>query len=246
MDTRPNMTTTEQARKFLFDLSFDNGCNQSNDEKDKPKPTYTEEQLDEARAQAYTDGMAAGKAAEQAAQQKNITDLLTRLDSKIGNVVAEGLATWQTQLEQMQTVALVIARKILPSYVAKHGLDEIDALVAKVIGEMAREPRLVFRVNEARFDDMNTRINAMAQQAAYACKLVILGDPDIGESDCRIEWADGGIERDLRKVWQEIDRIVEAATPTLDFSVQTLQAEPLTETAAPLSEQPAPVSGEVS
>jgi len=245
MGTRPNMTTTEQARKFLFDLSFDNGCNKFNDEKEKPKPTYTQEQLDETKQQAYNEGVTAGKAAEQEAQAKKVADLLTRLDAKIGSVIQEGQAVWQEQLEQMQAVALVIARKILPSYVAQHGVDEIDALVAKVIAEMSREPRLVFRVNEGRFDEMSTRINAMAKQAAYAGKLVILGDPDIGESDCRIEWADGGIERDLRKVWQEIDRIVEAATPNLDLSTNVTSADTQPESPPPV-DQPVPVSGEQS
>ncbi len=45
-------------------------------------------------------------------------------------------------------------------------------------------------------------------EKAYEGKVVILGDADLGPSDCRIEWADGGIERDVRALWEEIDHVL--------------------------------------
>jgi len=225
------MSDPNDARKFLFDLAFDNGLNKRNDERDKPKPTYSQEQLDEAKRLAYEEGLSAGQKAMMEDQQQYMNVLLTQIDQRLVHVMDSSKAIWQRQLEQCQEIALVIARKIMPNYVKEHGLDEIESIVAKIIVEMSREPRLVFRVNEEQFDDANTRINAIAAQAAYAGKIVILGDPELGPSDCRIEWADGGIERDIKTLWQDIDRVM--------AEVQTFEI-PAIET-PPVSSEPAPV-----
>lgn len=198
-----------QARKFLFDLSFDDGIGKTVEEREKPKPTYSQEQLDQAKKDSFQEGLSAGQKAMMEDQQQYMNVLLSEIDQKLGHIIDSSRAEWQRQLAQLQEIALVIVRKVLPNYVAKHGLGEIEVIVAKVIAEVGREPRLVFRVCESQFDDASARINAIAAQSAYAGKLVILGDPEIGPSDCRIEWADGGIERDIKKLWNDIDRVME-------------------------------------
>ena len=231
MDTQPNIGDPNQARKFLFDLAFDNGLNKKNPEREKPKPTFSQEQLEEAKKLAYEEGFSAGQRAMMEDQQQYLNVLLSQMDQKLAHVLETSKSIWERQLKQCQEIALVIARKIMPSYVSKNGLDEIEAIVSKIIGEMSREPRLVFRVNEAQFDDAKTRIEAIASQAAYAGKLVILGDQELGPSDCRIEWADGGIERDLKTLWQDIDRVME--------EVQTFE-EPAIEAPVSVTPQPEP------
>jgi len=248
METRTNMGEENQARKFLFDLAFDNGLNKRTDEREKPKPTYSQEQLDDAKRLAYEDGFSSGQKAMSEDQQQYTNVLLTQIDQRLTHILDSSKTIWQKQLAQCQDIALVIARKIMPSYVQANGLGEIESIVAKIIGEMSREPRLVFRINEAQFDDAKTRINAIADQAAYAGKLVILGDPDLGPSDCRIEWADGGIERDVKTLWQDIERVmgeipsldelVVETTPEPEISQQ--QAPPVVMAPTPPPEQPTP------
>jgi len=229
-DNMESQTTTvepTQTRKFLFDLAFDNGMNRKKAEREAPKPTFTQDHLDEARKLGYEEGFSAGQKAMMEDQQQYLNVLLSQLDQKLSHVMDTSTAIWQRHLAQCQEIALVIARKIVPNYVKTHGLDEIESIVAKIIGEMGREPRLVFRVSEAQFDDANTRINAIAAQAAYAGKLVILGDQDLGPSDCRIEWADGGIERDLKTLWQDIDRVMEEVQTFEDSpQAESVQAAP--------------------
>lgn len=207
METQTGTSETATTRKFLFDLAFDHGLNKTT-EREKPKPTFSEEQLEEAKKRAFEEGMTAGQKSMMENQQQYMNTLLTQIDQKLAHVIQTSLDVWQDQLAQCQEIALVIVRKIIPTYVKQHGLDEINAIVTKVISEMGREPRLVFRVCEQQFDEASARINSIAQQSAYAGKIVILGDPEIGESDCRIEWADGGIERDLKALWQEIDKVM--------------------------------------
>jgi flagellar assembly protein FliH len=73
---------------------------------------------------------------------------------------------------------------------------------------MAREPRLVVRVHEDQFDAVNERVQEIATQRAYAGKVIVLADPDTVPGDCRVEWADGGIERNTAAVWSAVEQTV--------------------------------------
>lgn len=210
-----------EIKKFLFDLAFDDLVDGGTREREKPKPTFTQEQIDAAQKEGYEQGVAAGKKAVLESQQQYTNLLLTEINDKLLDLHKASREIWQGQLHEMHQVALVIARKIMPRYIERFGLEEVEAIVEKVIRDMSREPRLVIRVGEAQFDDARERINKIAEGKAYEGKVVILGDAELGPSDCRIEWADGGIERDVRTLWDEIDRVLsEVQTPETKSSDQ--------------------------
>jgi flagellar assembly protein FliH len=73
---------------------------------------------------------------------------------------------------------------------------------------MAREPRLVVRVNEAQFDTVNERVQAIATDRAYAGKVIVLADAEVVPGDCRVEWADGGIERNTEATWRAVEQTI--------------------------------------
>lgn len=71
------------------------------------------------------------------------------------------------------------------------------------------------RVPDALFDEAKERIDASAAAAGYAGKVVVLADPALGPEDARVEWADGGAERDMTRFWAEIDEAAKRAVATL-------------------------------
>ncbi len=199
-------------RKYLFDRSFDDGLALGVVEGDKPPaPTYTEQQLETVREQAYESGYAAGQKASEETQRQQMNTLLGRVEQKLNELNEAAAQQWREQMGHLQCVAVAVARKIMPAYAARYGCDEIQAVIAQVLTEIGREPRLVIRVGEAQFDAISAKIADITARQAYAGKVVVLGEPDLGAADCRIEWADGGIERDSEKLWQDINRIVEEA-----------------------------------
>jgi len=109
---------------------------------------------------------------------------------------------------QTRQLVLAIAKKILPDFTAKNGLQEIEALLGDTIRDMAREPRLVVRVHENIFDTVNERVQALATQRAYPGKVIVLADPEVASGDCRVEWADGGVERSTQSTWNKIQETI--------------------------------------
>ena len=201
--------TANGPRRFLFDLSFDNEVALRNmPKKEKEKPTFSEEDLAAAKKEALEAGVAAGKNAMLDSQQQQMNLMLSALENKLKNILDQATDYHDKQMSQMRQIALVIMRKLMPAYVEKHGFAEIEKIIEGTIVDMNQEPRLVIRVAQEQFEQANERLSALAQQQAYAGKLIILEDADLASSDCRIEWADGGIERDERALWLEIDRVL--------------------------------------
>jgi flagellar assembly protein FliH len=57
-------------------------------------------------------------------------------------------------------------------------------------------PHIAVRVNDALYATAREKLDDIARTNGFEGRLVVLGEPNIGVGDCRIEWADGGINRD--------------------------------------------------
>lgn len=200
-------TNAPPARKFLFERSFDDELAMG----EQAPPVFSLEQLEAAKQEAFDNGQKAGKKAMIEDQQQHMNALLSQVDKKLDHLLETGGKQWEKQLAHLQEVGLTIARKIMPAYAERHGLEEIETIISQVVAEMGREPRLVVRVAESQFDAVSAKINEISAQRAYAGKVIVLSEPELGPADCRVEWADGGIDRDIKTLWQEIDRIMEHA-----------------------------------
>jgi len=52
------------------------------------------------------------------------------------------------------------------------------------------------RVNDALYATAKEKLEDIVRARSFEGRLVVLAEPDIALGDCRIEWADGGINRD--------------------------------------------------
>ena len=62
--------------------------------------------------------------------------------------------------------------------------------------ELVAAPHIAVRVNEGLYAAAREKIDDIARAHGFAGRLVVLGEPNIAAGDCRIEWADGGVNRD--------------------------------------------------
>ena len=64
------------------------------------------------------------------------------------------------------------------------------------------------RVNDALHETARARLDEIVRARGLDSRLVVLAEPDIASGDCRIEWADGGINRDSAAITAAIDEAV--------------------------------------
>lgn len=168
--------------------------------------TVTE--FETAKAQSFADGVNAGKAEAASSQQAQLNFLLTGIGDNLTALTQYNADQQQRADETMAMAIRAIAQKLLPNAVAQSGLTEIEALAVKVISELREEARLVIRVADMHAEACAARLPAIAKKIAFQGQLIIIGEPALGPADCRIEWADGGMERLDNAIWSEIDRVL--------------------------------------
>lgn len=220
------MTST---RRFLFDTEFDADVARRREERlasealmpkapppppepeeppPPPEPVFKSADLLQAHEDGYADGFANGKAAAEAAVNARLTATLERLADQLEYIVQSAADTAARQREGVIEIGAAIARKLLPDLARRQGTAEAEAMLSAVITELIDEPRMVIRVADEDLDAMAERIDTIAQRRGFAGKVVLLAEPSVAAGDCRIEWADGGVERDSARLWNDIDLAV--------------------------------------
>lgn len=190
-------------QKYLFDVSFD----MPGPLPGMPgaEPHFTRADLEAARAEGIAEGREAAFAEAAAAVEERIA---ASLDA-IGRHATAMLELREALSRDTQVRAIGVLRTVLekavPALCRKDPLAEIEAMVTECLAEVLDEPRLVLRVSDALFDAVQQRIAGVAQTSGYAGKVILLADAALAACDGRVEWADGGAERDTSRMAHDID-----------------------------------------
>ncbi len=206
--------------KFLFDQSFDqpDAPRPSVPRKPPPpppEPTFSKTELEAAR-QA---GAQAGRDAALAEAAQSLEARAARALESLSGGIGEMLAARQRYDEAAQRQACetmqALLRKAVPALSRKAPLLELEALAADCLREAFDEPRIVLRVADGLFEAMQRRLDALVAATGFAGKVVLLADETLGPGDARVEWAEGGAERDGRRLMRDIDGALARALDSL-------------------------------
>ena len=196
--------------KFLFDTDFAAGTQR------EPTVTVSEHgaKLAEADAAAYRRGFAEGQRDAEAETGRRIAATFERIAAGIDHAVG-ALSAIEARLEcEAVEVAVAVARKLVPSLIEHEPLAEIAALASGCFRELVAAPHVVVRVNEGLYAAVREKIDDIARAHGFGGRLVVLGEPGIAVGDCRIEWADGGVNRDTgvaeRAIGEAVVRYISA------------------------------------
>jgi len=172
-------------------------------------PTFSEEELaaacEEARRQGEQEGHRRGMAEGQQRLEAQVAAALSTISAQL-TLAVRAATEAPVEITQAATdLALAILRKMHPALSAKRGLDEVEGVLAACLDQLKNEPRLVAYVPNHLLDPLNERVASISAARGFEGRIVLIGDPDLADSDCRIEWADGGLERDTRRLWSDIE-----------------------------------------
>ena len=194
-------------RKYLFDLSFDQpqGPVAVRFGRTPAEPPVTRAELEAACAMARQEGHQAGLAEASAAAEARLADAAQALAAGLAALIARADEIRRAAEADAIELLRLIAAKAVPALARKAPVPELEAMVIECLREAAEEPRIVLRVPPDLFDPMRERLDAIAQSHGFAGKFVLLADEQIGPSDGRLEWADGGAERNVARIARELD-----------------------------------------
>ncbi len=190
--------------KFLFDQDFAPNA--------EVKPTVAlaahEATLTDAETAGYRRGYAAAKAEIIAEAEQRSAAALQRVAGKLEEV-ARGLSGVEARLEtEAVDVAVAVAKKLAAALIQREPLAEIAALATDCFRNLVAAPHVVVRVSEAQQATVAKPIEDLVRARGLNAHLVVLAEPGIQIGDCRIEWADGGVNRDRAAIEATIDEAV--------------------------------------
>jgi flagellar assembly protein FliH len=192
-------------QKFLFDVSFDQLEVRAEAPKPPPEPTFTQAEVEAARDAGYARGRETAFAEATASTETCTTAALEGLSRGVTRLL-EARAEIAAETQRQALVGLqAILRKIAPTLCSKAALTEIEALAVECLHEAIDEPRVVLRVADEVYEPIKSRLELIAAASGYAGRIVLLADNALARSDCRVEWADGGAERNLQRLIGELD-----------------------------------------
>jgi flagellar assembly protein FliH len=213
--------TREAMKKFLFNQMFDeevieqqrlDAIARLEDERlaeENAPPTYTVEELEEAKNIAHQQGKQEGKAEAMASieQQASLTlDLVLR---QIGDLLSE-YKDWTAEVHHDSiSMALSIMRKLAPELLRGSELPQVEHIVNEAFQFLTDQPKVMIRVASELEGALSSKVNLMASRVGYEGQVVLTGDPELELTDCRISWYAGAVERSLDETWGQIDEMVD-------------------------------------
>jgi flagellar assembly protein FliH len=215
-------TNMPALKKFPFDTPFDTPFDrpekqeeekapeveESQPEEEAP-PTYSEEEVNAAREEGFAAGKKEGIAEAANATEHQIMELLKKMEGQYTKLFRIQNESNSATARDATAVAVVVARKVLPDLNQRNALGEVERFAEMALEKVIKEPHVVMRVNPRIYGPLAKRIDALIAGKEYAGQIKLMADDGIPVGDCRMEWRNGGGERNLAAKMREIDEIIE-------------------------------------
>ena len=213
------MTTT--VEKFMFETTFDEMSEpeivvpepEDEEKEEEPEiivPTFSEEELNAAREEGFAAGKQEGQQETSVSVEARIAELLSVIETKCQDVFQMQIDGNVELSRGAVTIASEVVHKVVPSLVGNVALDEIERVIQSIFEKIVEEPRVTIFVSAELVDDLRARIENMSKSRTYEGNMHVQGDDTMPTGDCRLEWSNGGTERNSVDLWSDIDTIIDS------------------------------------
>jgi len=208
------------TQKFMFDRSFDppevaaveKPAEEDVEEVVEPEeiiPTFSEAELEATRQEAFEKGKEEGIREASEATESHIRDTTRAIGIQLSEQYRHQQAANADILDDAINAAVAIVRKCFPHMESEHQIIEIEHMVKEILAQIIEEPRVVITVHPEISTPLGERMEMIKSDTHFDGRVVIREDASISPGDCRVEWSNGGADRNSKELWRQIDEIVE-------------------------------------
>jgi flagellar assembly protein FliH len=231
--TKPPVSSPNSARKFQFDVDFEQEEQRMRVESLRhheqetqtteespviPARIFSEDEANELRNEAMQNGLRQGRMESLQEIEQSIALLINNMNDKLEELLnADHQRLLMTQEIVIRTTVLTI-KKIWPQILQKYSLELVESTIRQSMDYNSEEPRIVVRVHDTLLDEVVKRLPKLQEQQAFAGKVIVIADQSVIAGDCKIEWADGGLDRLSRTLSQQLDAALERILSSLSSS----------------------------
>ena len=198
-----------------------------------PPPTFSAEELEDVRKQAYEAGHAKALEDSNASLERQTAEAVSQISKNIAGLAEVFESDRESRLKESLRLASALVGKLFPGLSRQEGMREIESLLSDCLQQLQEEPRLVIRSAVDHIDMLRERCDALGSKTGFEGRFVLLGEEDYGPSDVTLGWADGGAERNLARQWHEIESLIDVGLAARETPPKASLAE------VPIENEPA-------
>lgn len=150
--------------------------------------------------QAEARGFEAGRNAANTQLNQTLT-MLANSAKALLDVLEQERAAMKEEAIQL---SLLTARTLAGHVLDRAPAEAVREFAAACVDSLRKCPHIVFRVHPDIVEGVEAELKKLSFERGLEGRLIVLGDPDKMQGDCKIEWADGGFERNRAHVEREI------------------------------------------
>ncbi len=174
--------------------------------------SYSKEELDAAVKMAEEKAYEQGRTEAIGEEDKKRDLLLEDISRQLTDIFA-GLDKKATEVENSALqFAIELVRKILPTLEKERAEVEVKNFMAQNFANFAGQETLSFAFNPATVTLVADSIGKLAEQNDFEGKIAVHKDDTLGPSDCRIEWKNGGVERNVSETLNKVKELLDNNT----------------------------------
>ena len=181
--------------KFLFEQDFAPGASQAEKAVAAAEHALKLAEAESRRASATASTRPNARATR--SPQRRTAAAFEQIGGAVERFASSIVAAEQRLEAEAIELAVAIASKLAPELVQREPFGEIAALATECFRQLSTAPHVVVRVNDALHETAKTQLEEIARTRGFEGRLVVIAEPEIAVGDCRIEWADGGVVRDM-------------------------------------------------
>ena len=208
-DTDPHAQLAEQRRKAEEAEATAREAEEVDEEPEIVVPTYSQEELDQARAEGFQEGHAEATRDLSSAVEQRLADTLEAINAQIHGLHQSYEQDREEHNRDAVAVATIIVRKLFPAMNMDKAIDEIGHMVTEALQRTSGEATLIIRVHPDLKDTVKEKANDLAAMRGQDGAITVMADETVEPGDAAVEWEGGGMIRDSQLMWQEIDKVIE-------------------------------------
>ena len=170
-------------------------------------PTFSEDELESAKQQAYDDGFIAGKKEglreidrESQGKQNALSLVTASIENNLDNMRQDYQNTLHKRQKELGKIVIACADKLAAEALRKDPISDISHMIESSLDVLFDAPELIANVHP----DI-----APLLQEKLPNIVTVQADESLQLNDCNLNWQHGQAMRDSAQLWQEVDTIIE-------------------------------------
>lgn len=180
-----------------------------------PPPTFSQEQLDQAVADAVAQGRLQGieegrqRAQHEELERQQATQAaITSLASQMQQAAIDYSQKLETRRQESVQLSVAVARQVCATALKHYPASLFDSLVARCLPIILRQPRLIVTMHPDMLDILENSLRQLRMETNYEGTIEMRGNTSLGAYDAKLQWEDGSAEIRMQDVWSTIEGIL--------------------------------------